>query len=155
MTCKSLIGRIDELEWLKKTPGDLLLSGQPGSGKTFLFYKLAKENDALFVIDKNVDLITQGIRSQKPAILMIDDAHISKDLITTLKHFRQTTNIELKIIANCWSGEEEEVKKYLNISNSNVRELQLLTRDEIVEVIKETGIIDSDGLLVNANRHAG
>src|SRR4051812_31518590 len=39
----NLIGRGAGLEWIRSTPGDLVLAGEPGSGKTFLLTHLIQE----------------------------------------------------------------------------------------------------------------
>jgi Holliday junction resolvasome RuvABC ATP-dependent DNA helicase subunit len=66
-------GREKELNWLRNTPGDLLLAGQPGLGKTFLFQVLVKEGKGLFVSTSDLTQITEGIREFEPEILFVDD----------------------------------------------------------------------------------
>jgi hypothetical protein len=39
----SVVGRDDDVAWLRGTRGDRLLVGQPGSGKTAVLYQLARE----------------------------------------------------------------------------------------------------------------
>lgn len=139
MICNTLVGREDDLSWLKEKTGDLLITGQPGCGKTFLLYIFAKENDGLFVNDEDIGRITQCIRSQKPKIIVIDDAHIKPELISKLRNIRETID-DFRLIANCWPGEKDNVATNLNIPSSLIRELKLLPRSEIVKVINECGI---------------
>ncbi len=80
-----LIGRESDLRWLKEAEGDIVISGQPGSGKTFLMYILAREDDGLFVVSSDRAVIANGIRSQRPKSLLIDDAHLHPDLLLSLR----------------------------------------------------------------------
>jgi hypothetical protein len=146
---ENVIGREDDLTWLRETSGDLLLTGQPGSGKTFLFHFLAKNDEGLFVISEEIIKISQGIRAQQPKILFVDDGHLPKrlDLITKLRQLRSEISADFRIIANCWPGERDEVARELNITSSSIRELFLLTRDQIVEIIKSVGIYGPNQLI--------
>jgi len=144
---ESLIARKDYFAWLKDSQGDLLLVGVPGSGKTFLFHKFAKDGFGLFVISKDQAKIASGIRSQQPKALLIDDAHLNLDLIDNLRHLRSELRANYRIIANSWPGQQDEVVKALNISGPSIRKLELLTRDQIVDVIKSTGIIGPNRLV--------
>jgi len=65
---QKLIGRDDDLKWLRETHGDRLLIGQPGSGKSFLLHCYAKEGKGLFVVDGDREAIANGIRSQEPSV---------------------------------------------------------------------------------------
>ena len=144
---ESLIAREDYFTWLRDSTGDLLLVGEPGSGKTFLFHKFAKEGFGLFVISNDQVKIASGIRSQQPMALMIDDAHLNLKLIDNLRHLRLELNANFRIIANSWPGQQDELVKALNITGSSVRKLELLTRDQIVDVIKSTGIVGPNRLV--------
>jgi hypothetical protein len=49
-----LAGREEDLEWLRSTPGDLIIAGEPGSGKTFLLLHWIREGwNGLFLVDKD------------------------------------------------------------------------------------------------------
>lgn len=146
---ESVIGREEEISWLRNTSDDLLLTGQPGSGKTFMLHFLAKNDEGLFVISEEIGKISQGIRAQQPKILLVDDGHLPKrlDLINKLRHLRLEISADFRIIANCWPGERDEVARELDITSSSIRELSLLTRDQIVGIIKGMGIYGPNQLI--------
>lgn len=136
----TLIGRGEDLAWLQDTSGDVLLVGQPGSGKTFLQHVFAKEGGGLFVVTEDIGRIATGIRAQQPKALVVDDAHMHIGLIHSLRHLRSETYGDFRIVANCWPGQRTEVAGALSVTGSSIRELSLLTRDQMVEVIKASGI---------------
>jgi hypothetical protein len=136
----TLIGRDSDIVWLKNMEGDRLIVGQPGCGKTFLLQMYAKENGGLFVVKKDCAAIAPVIRSQKPRFLIVDDAHLSMDFLTELKQMRQETHFNFEVICTCWPNYQNEISQTLNLPNSKIYLLRLLTRDEIVEVIKSAGI---------------
>lgn len=150
-----LVGRDTDLEWLRAGNNDRLLVGQPGSGKTFLLYKLALLGDGLFVVDKDRGSIASEIRAQQPKTLIVDDAHARQDLLTMLRQIRSELGAGFTILASCWPGERAAVAQTLNLSSSDVRELDLLDRSQIVEVIKETGIAGPDNLVREIVNQAG
>lgn len=135
-----LVGRDEELEWLTETEGDRLLVGQPGSGKTFLLYRLALDGEALFVTSWDRDEIAAGLRAQQPTSLIVDDARGEEELIDDLRQLRRDTGASFSILASCWPGDKSKVKQYLGISEERVLELPLLTRKEVVEVINGAGL---------------
>jgi len=140
----TLIGREEDKKWLTRIKSDVLLVGQPGSGKTFLLYTFAKENNGFFVVSDDIDNIAEELRSKKPKFLIVDDALLGNKLILIekLKHLRNEIYAEFRIIATCWPSKRDSVISILNITNKeeNIRNLSLLTREQIVEVIKGCGI---------------
>lgn len=135
-----LVGRDEEIRWLLETTGDMLLVGQPGSGKTFLLFQFVKEGHGLFVVNEHISLIATAIRSQKPKAIIVDDAHIHLDLLIALKQLRNEISASYNIIATCWPGFRSQLCSTMNISDSHVRDLKLLSRDQMVEVINKAGI---------------
>ncbi len=142
-----LIGREDDLDWLRNTGGDLLLVGQPGSGKTFLMYTFAKENEGLFLIDNNPAHVAQSIRAQDPRAIIVDDAHIDTGRLNMLSQLRTQIGAGFRIIATCWPGHRDNVSHNMQIPASSTHELEPLTRDQIVELIKSTGITGPTDLI--------
>ncbi len=58
----------------------------------------------------------------------------------SLKQMRTEIGGEFFIIASCWPGDRDNVAQILNLTDSHVRQLDLLTRDEIVQVIRSAGV---------------
>jgi len=141
------VARQDELAWLCERNGDRLVVGQPGSGKTFLLFSLACEHSALFVVDKDMGRIANGLRSQSPATLIVDDAHMDLNFLSRLRRWREEMGASFVIAASSWPGEEGDVASILNLSQSQIRDLQPLDRGQIVEVIKSVGLAGPDRLV--------
>ena len=135
-----LIGREDDLAWLENTDGDLLLVGQPGSGKTFLLHTFAKQNEGLFVISDDPSQIAVSIREQCPKAVIVDDAHVKTNLLNKLQQLRTQLMAEFQIIATSWPGQKDNVLQSMQLPTSSAHDLDPLTRDQIVELIKSTGI---------------
>ncbi len=139
------IGRDRDLEWLRQTVGDRVLSGEPGSGKTFLLYSLARQGWGLFLANSEGD-VAGAFRKQLPSIVIVDDAHTKPGVLEKLRHLRQTTGMEFTIVATTWEGDRDQVIEALGgISEDKVRKLELLKRSEILEVFRKVGVDeDSD-----------
>ena len=137
---QQLVGRENDYTWLKETEGDRLIVGQPGSGKTFLFYQFAKEGQGFFVISEDLAEIANGIRMLQPNALIVDDAQVKQELLINLIHLRQELGVEFSIIASCWLSDKDRITEFLTLPLSKVRSLDLLTRDDIVKVINGVGL---------------
>jgi len=144
---QELIGREADLVWLRQVSSDSLLVGQPGSGKTFLLHKLTMEGRSLFVVSPDRGEIANGIRLEQPTILVVDDASVRQELLVDLRQLREELGAGFAILASCWPGDKESIAHTLNISETRIHYLDLLTRDEIVEVVKATGLYGPDGLI--------
>lgn len=144
---QEILGRERELEWLRRISDDSLLVGQPGSGKTFLLHKFAMEGEALFVTSKDRGEIAAGLRAQQPKILIVDDAHIARELLLDLKQLREETGADFSILATCWPGAKDDISDALNLPQSRIYYLDRLTQDEIAEVVRVTGVSGPDVLI--------
>lgn len=144
---ESLIAREADFKWLVNTPGDKLLYGHPGSGKTFLLKAFVKAGNGLFVINEDMGEVIAACRSQQPSCIIIDDAQLSIDLIKNLIHFRKETRASFSIVASCWNIEADLLAAELSLPTEKIRRLELLSRDEIVEVIKDAGLIGPERLI--------
>lgn len=142
-----LVGREADLSWLRNSTADLLICGQPGSGKTVLLREYAKKDEALFVVEPDFTRIANGIRSQRPNALIVDDAHMDPLFLTRLRRLRDEVGGTFKIVATCWPAARDAVADALGITDSMTRELDLLTQDEILAIIKANGIFGPDPLL--------
>lgn len=136
----SLIGRDDDIGWLQKQPGDALLVGQPGSGKTSILHSLAIKEWGLFIVDSDPAAIAEAIRTQKPKVVIVDDAHVRLDFLNRLRQIRSELSATFSIVSSCWPGEANLVAEAMNLTAAQRRTLELLTRDEIVDVVKASGI---------------
>jgi len=142
-----LIGRENVLEWLVNTDGDLLLVGQPGSGKTFLLQTFARQNEGLFLINDDPTQIAVSVREQDPKAIIVDDAHVDTHRLSRLQQLREQLGAEFRIVATCWPGQKDNVLHWMQLPTSSMHELELLTRDQIVELIKSTGIVGPTELI--------
>jgi hypothetical protein len=142
-----LIGRDNELTWLRETSGDRLLVGQPGTGKTFLLRHFADLGEALFVNTRDRGAIAEGIRDQQPAAIIVDDAQLYRDVITNLKQLRNEIGAKFDIVACCWPGDERSIAAVLNVPAAQIHSLELLPRDTIVQIIQAAGIIGPNRLV--------
>lgn len=142
-----LVGRENDLKWLCETRGDRLLVGQPGSGKTFLAKAMVDEGHALFVTDDRLDRLADAIRDQEPTAIIVEDAHLRCELLENLRRYREETGATFEIVADCWPGAAVRVRKSLMISNSQCRELNPLSRDKIVELVKAAGLFGPNWLM--------
>lgn len=140
-----LIGRDDDLRWLCSTNGDRLIVGQPGAGKTSLLLAYARANNALFATQEDIGAIVRGYREKQPDTIIVDDA--SEELLVTLRHLREETGATFSILASCWPGAKKETKSALCLDSAHIRELDRLTRDNMVDVIKHAGILGPEEVI--------
>lgn len=139
------VGRDQDLEWLRETPGDKLLVGQPGSGKTYLAFRLARDGRALFLASEDEARVANAIRKLRPAVIVVDDAHLKPERLDRLRHLRQEIGAEFELLATTWPGEEGEVADALGeLGKSQIRKLEGLTRHQILQVLRSLGVLLPD-----------
>jgi hypothetical protein len=143
------VGRESDLAWIVETSGDRVLSGEPGSGKTFLFHHLMRRRDwpGLFLADTDLREIRSAWLDQRPRIIVVDDAHVEPDLLSRLVRLRQEMEASFEIVAVTWNGGCEEVIEALGVPATRVHRLELLTRNEILGVIQNVGVEASEEVL--------
>lgn len=143
-----LTGRDEALAWLFNMANDGLLVGQPGSGKTSLLRSLVGEGRALFVSSQDRGEIAAAIRQYEEKItLIVDDAHLYFDVIPELVQIRAETGADLSILASCWPTARDRIAEKLNLIETQIHRLELLSQDEMVAVIKSVGLGGPDHLI--------
>lgn len=136
----AVVGRQEDVAWLSGQPRDALLVGQPGSGKTCVLRELVARGEGLFVVSDDPGEIADALRALAPKTIFVDDAHLQRGLLLRLLQLRAEFGADFRIEGTCWPGEAVEVARTLGVPRSAVRELDLLTRPEIAEVIRGAGI---------------
>lgn len=135
------VGRAADLEWLRASRGDRMLSGQPGSGKTFLLYQLVKEGWGLFLVDDDREAIAKALAEEKPPVVVVDDAHVRLPVLDVLRQLREEVGHPFDIVATTWEGERDRVVEAMgDRAPEQVHQLELLTREEILEVYRAAGV---------------
>ena len=142
-------GRERLVSWLEGTiaSGDVVIAGQPGSGKTFAMRSYAAQKDGLFVVSDNMDQIVAEVRDKQPRFLIVDDAHDQTAVLKRLRQAREDTGAEFFIAATSWLSHKDDVQAALSLPSTSVFELELLGKDTMVEIIKDCGVKGPDPLL--------
>jgi hypothetical protein len=132
----TLRGRDKELNRLA-TDKDMLVYGQPGSGKTALLQNFARSVRAHFILSDNADAVVAAIVCQGPSTVIIDDAGPRVELVRRVQHVRQERGLRLRIIAVCWPFEKSELQQVLRLQSEQIMEVGGLPRKIIAEIIGE------------------
>ena len=134
-----LLGRDEELERLRRAEGDVVLSGQPGVGKTALLGTLAGEGHGLFVVSRDIGKIADACREFDPERVFVDDVHLDPasprdSLLSELLRVRRELGMRFKIMATTWPGHEDDVRQsyYLDGQVLRVDPLDRATMTDIV-----------------------
>jgi hypothetical protein len=133
------IGRDADIQWLKSTKGDRVLSGAPGSGKTFLLYHLTRQGWGVFVANPEGP-VAKDLQNQRPEIVIVDDAHVEPEFLAKLRYLRQESKLDFSIIATTWEGGKDQVIEALGVGETQVHKLEPLTRDELVDLYHRLGV---------------
>lgn len=140
-----LVGRHADLEWLRTTAGDRLVVGQPGSGKTHLLLQIVRDGRGLFLASDDEERIANACRDLEPSVVIVDDAHFEPEKLDRLRRIREEIEPKFEIVATTWPGAEEELRDALGgIAGDQVRHLKLLTRAQILEVLRGMGVQEPD-----------
>lgn len=141
------LGRKSDIEWLRAMQSDCVLAGQPGSGKTYLLYHLIHRLRwrALFLdVESSPGTIADALRDLSPKVVVVDDAHIYHEALERLIAVRTQTGASFSIVATTWPSGTERVAEVFGGAVPQ-RTLELLTRQEIHEVIRRVGLGVGDG----------
>ena len=135
-----LVGRDKELDWLRQTKGDLVISGQPGVGKTALLDTLAKEGEGLFVVSRDIGGIADAYRAQEPHRIFVDDAHLDAahprdSILSELLRLRQEFRLAFRIVATTWPGHRDDIRHELLLANEHVLRVNPLERTVMAKIV--------------------
>ena len=153
-----LVGRDREMDWLRRASGDVVVTGQPGVGKTALLEKLAREGGGLFPIvtrtrsataltPRNMGRIADAYREQRPPRIFVDDAHLRDSLIERLARLRGQIGAEFAIVATTWPSHEVEVRRELLCPRDHVLRVGGLDRGTAAKVVRQVHAGFSDDLV--------
>ena len=137
-----LLGRDEELAWLRAAEGDVVVSGQPGVGKTALLGELAREGRGLFVISADVGKIADAYRELEPACVFVDDAHLDEvgtrdSLLGKLLRLRQDLDMRVGMVATTWRGHEDDIRHRLFLSSEQVLRVGALERAVLASIVRK------------------
>lgn len=140
-----LIGREADLNWLRETSGDRVIIGQPGAGKTYLLLRLVREGRALFLAGEDEERIAADLRDLEPEIVIVDDAHLAPERLARLRQIREEIGAGFDLLVTGWPGSEADLLEALALpSKETVRRLELLTRKQILEILRGIGVQEPD-----------
>lgn len=143
-----LMGREADIAWLRETSGDRLLVGEPGSGKTYLLRHLVREGWGLFLNSDDRTEIANALREQQPQVIILDDAHSRLKDLETLRHLREEMSLDFDVVATSWKGNRENVASaHGDLEIAKIRQLELLNRDQVLEIFHQAGVETSDDVL--------
>lgn len=141
------LGRDKERARLVASTSDIVVFGQPGSGKTHLLAHLASENNGLFAVTADGAAIADGIRDQQPKWIIVDDSFTRLDELVALRQLRAGIGAEFRIVATCWPGQQDEVAAKLALTGQKPVELLPLPMKVIKELVTAMHIAGPDHLV--------
>ncbi len=142
------VGRDRDLDWLRATAGDRILAGQPGSGKTILLRQLVRKRAGFFLASDAADAIANDLRELEPPAIFVDDAHVHSERLALLLRLREEIGHRFSIVATSWPGDIDALADRLGeLPRGQIRSLEPLTRDEIVQVYHRLGVRASDAVM--------
>lgn len=143
-----LIGRDADLERLRAADGDGVIVGMPGVGKSAILGQLADEGWGLFLATEDARAAADDLRELQPSRVIIDDAQFAPDRVLELRRLRDELGAEFRIVGVTWPGSLQDI--HGRLPNAWQHELEELTRDEIVDLLRAVGLKDATDELIQA-----
>lgn len=130
------VGRDIEIERAGAEPGDIILWGVPGVGKSHVAARL---DGALFLEDP-VDprQLLDDLISGAPGLVVVDDAVGRLRDLRTLLRVRAAENLQFRVAATCWPHEKDDVADVL--VDAAEMKIELLTREHMGKLLRQRGI---------------
>lgn len=142
-----LVGREEEKKAIVAATRDLVLVGQPGSGKTSLLVAGAGELGAAFLVAADPTSIANAVREQRPKRIVVDDAASRLETLTMLRQLRREIGADFWIIATCWPSQQERVAAGLGVQGEPVTTLEPLPQKTIKQIVNAMKILGPDHLV--------
>ena len=152
-----LLGRDEDLASLRAAEGDVVVSGQPGVGKTALLGALAKEGLGLFAVSRDVRKIADALREMRPERVFVDDAHLDnaptdsassrESLLSRLRWLRRELCMDFRIVATTWRGHEDEIRHLLHSASVQTVRVEPLGREIMADIVRQVASRFSDDLI--------
>lgn len=125
-----LLGREEDLAWLRAQKADFVLVGQPGVGKKSLLRVLALEDRGLFVASNDMDRVADDYRAARPKFLFVDDAYLRGDLLDRLLRMRQELHASFMVAVTAWPSHRER------FGNGAIREIEPVSPAVAAKIVR-------------------
>ena len=128
-----LLGRDEDLEWLRAQKADFVLVGQPGVGKRSLLRILALEGRGLFVVSNVMEQVAEDYRAEQPEFLFLDDAHLQNDLLKKVLRMRRELRAPFQVAATTWPSRRARFEFW------DIREIGPVSLAVAVKIVRSVG----------------
>ena len=138
-----LVGRDVEQEQLLAATGDVIVSGVPGVGKSYLLEHLCKAHDWAWLDlsrDRSISIsdLADDISDKKPVRIIADDVHFDLEHLALLDQLRQELDVPFHIVACCWPTRLDDVRS--RRPHAQIVNVSELTRDQIRDIVIAAGV---------------
>lgn len=128
-----LLGRIPEVAELLAAPGDVVIVGPAGTGKSRLAAEIPGRR--FLTTHSTADAVAASIRNDQPTHVVIDDAGLDVARLGMLLELRQQS-YAFRIVATTWVERLDDVRALLpNATRIEIAELERPAMDETLKAI--------------------
>jgi len=149
----AITGRDTELALLMSEKSDVIISGQPGTGKSFLSCQLTQRDMALFLVDDQIDRIADAIRHQNPSCIIIENAPKRLGIIRKVLKLRKEVGTSFRLVVISWPSQVPTLEAQLPPGTRSI-ELKPLDRASIVQIVGQMGIRGPEQLVAEIARQS-